>query len=316
MPSVSIIIPVFNAGGYIVRCAESLMRQTLGSIEFIFVDDCSTDDSLERLKEVLAGFPERADSVRVLTSPQNMGQAAAFRRGLELASGEYVIKCDADDEILPEMMEAMFGKAVETDSDIVICDVLMIYPNGRLNNFLGKYKDWGYIESLLCNHIPSSLCNKLVRRSLLTGCEYHPKYNMCEDFVYTIQLLADTSKVEYINQPFYRYYRYPESFTWKAWFSKLDAFNQIKGNFDISLEFLRSRGLDRKYRKEITRQCLYIKNNLRKLTTDRKIYRLWRDSYREENLRVLSCPYVSRSEKFAFVATYCHLYLPLKRHFK
>ena len=54
MPEVSVIIPIYNVGRFIGRCAESLMRQTLRDVEFIFVNDCTPDDSLAVLESVIA----------------------------------------------------------------------------------------------------------------------------------------------------------------------------------------------------------------------------------------------------------------------
>ena len=87
IPSVSVIIPVYMVENYIGRCAESLFRSTMRDIEFVFVDDCTKDKSIQRLKEVLSNFPERKEQVRVIKMPQNSGQAAVRRKGILEASG-------------------------------------------------------------------------------------------------------------------------------------------------------------------------------------------------------------------------------------
>ena len=97
MYKVSVIVPVYNAGRYIERCLRSLFEQTLDSIEYIFVDDCSPDDSMDILKRVLDEYPERKDDVKILTHQVNTGQSGARRDGMRIASGEYMIHCDADD---------------------------------------------------------------------------------------------------------------------------------------------------------------------------------------------------------------------------
>ena len=97
MPAVSVIIPVCKVEPYMARCARSLFGQTLDDIEFLFIDDCSPDRSIDVMREVLAEFPARKDQVTVFRMPRNSGQAAVRMQGIALARGEYVIHCDSDD---------------------------------------------------------------------------------------------------------------------------------------------------------------------------------------------------------------------------
>ena len=78
MPAVSVIIPVYNVEPYIARCARSLFSQTLEDLEFIFIDDCTPDRSMEVVREVLEQeFPARESQVRVFRMPVNGGLANA-----------------------------------------------------------------------------------------------------------------------------------------------------------------------------------------------------------------------------------------------
>ena len=91
MYKVSVIIPVFNAGKYIEHCVRSLFEQTLDSIEYIFVDDCSPDNSMDILYRVLEEYPHRKDDVVVISHTSNTGQSGARKDGMSVASGEYTI---------------------------------------------------------------------------------------------------------------------------------------------------------------------------------------------------------------------------------
>ena len=75
MPAVSVIVPVYKVEPYIARCARSLFGQTLKDIEYIFIDDCTPDRSIEVLREVLEEYPERKEQVRIFRMPENGGQA-------------------------------------------------------------------------------------------------------------------------------------------------------------------------------------------------------------------------------------------------
>ena len=105
MPKVSVIVPVYNAGLYIERCSRSLFAQSLDDMEFIFVDDCSTDNGIEIVERVLDDFPSRKSQVRFLKNEHNLGQAGTRARGIKMATGDYVIHCDSDDWVEPNMYE-------------------------------------------------------------------------------------------------------------------------------------------------------------------------------------------------------------------
>ncbi|MFE6280937.1 glycosyltransferase [Streptomyces sp. NPDC057877] len=118
MIQVSVVVPVYNAGPYLDRCAPSLLRQTLGqrSYEVIYVDDGSTDDSGRRLDELAARHPH----VRVVHQ-ENSGWPGKPRNvGVRAARGEYVQFVDQDDELTPDALERLLALASRRGSDIVL----------------------------------------------------------------------------------------------------------------------------------------------------------------------------------------------------
>ena len=94
-PLISIIVPVYNVSRYIERCARSLFEQSLNDIEYIFVDDCSPDNSIEILHQILSDYPSRMAQVKIISHEKNRGVAAARNTGLKLASGEFIAQCDS-----------------------------------------------------------------------------------------------------------------------------------------------------------------------------------------------------------------------------
>ena len=86
--SISIIIPVHNVAAFIGRCANSLFQQTLESVEFIFVDDATPDNSVEVVEQRLERYPERKGQTRFLKHERNQGLPAARNTGLKAAQGE------------------------------------------------------------------------------------------------------------------------------------------------------------------------------------------------------------------------------------
>ena len=80
-PKVSIIVPIYRVEEYIERCAESLFAQTFDDIEYIFVDDCSPDKSVEILQRTLEKYPHRKRLTRIERLSSNSGQAAVRHKG-------------------------------------------------------------------------------------------------------------------------------------------------------------------------------------------------------------------------------------------
>ncbi len=117
--SVSVIMAVYNAMPYLEQAVETVLSQTLRDIEFICVDDGSTDGSLEKLREYAKANPR----MRVLRHrEQTDGAGAARNLGLEAATGKYLSILDADDFFAPDMLEKAYAKAEATEADIVFFD--------------------------------------------------------------------------------------------------------------------------------------------------------------------------------------------------
>lgn len=115
--AVSIIVPVYNAEKYIIKCLDSVINQTLKDIEIIIIDDGSTDGSSEICKEYAS-----KDSRIIYYKKENEGLAAARQDGIERASGEYVGFVDSDDWLELNMYEEMYVSALKENADIVFCN--------------------------------------------------------------------------------------------------------------------------------------------------------------------------------------------------
>ena len=116
---VSVCIPVYGVEKYIEKCARTLFEQTLQEIEYIFVDDCTQDRSMEILQKVLEEYPHRKAQVKIIHHEKNGGLVAARNTALKHVSGEYVIHCDPDDWVELDLYEIMYHEAVAQGADMV-----------------------------------------------------------------------------------------------------------------------------------------------------------------------------------------------------
>ena len=126
---VSIIIPVYNSEKYVERCVKSLFEQKYQDIEFIFVDDGSTDNSMNILNRLLDEYPAVKERVVILSHAENKGCAMARLEGMKHATGEYLIQVDSDDYVTPDYIEKLVTSAQKYGSDVVVCDYFYFHDN-------------------------------------------------------------------------------------------------------------------------------------------------------------------------------------------
>ena len=115
---VSVLVPVYGVEKYIERCAVSLFEQTYENLEYIFVDDCSPDNSIEILENVLERYPHRKEQTTIIQLEENGGLGNARKVSFKKATGEYVTFVDSDDFVSERMIELLVSKAQETGADI------------------------------------------------------------------------------------------------------------------------------------------------------------------------------------------------------
>lgn len=116
-PALSVIVPVYNTAVYLQECVESIYAQGVAGMEVIFVDDASTDDSLQVLKALQQKYP-----FRILTQEKNGGQSAARNRGIREAQGRYLLFVDSDDRLCPGIVPVLLRRAQEQQLDVLYFD--------------------------------------------------------------------------------------------------------------------------------------------------------------------------------------------------
>ena len=125
-PSLSVVVPAFNASDFIENCLQSILTQEGIALEVLVVDDGSNDDTAVKAKQVA----ERDGRVTVIAS-SNSGPANARNRGVEVARGEYLAFADADDQVMPNAYATMVDSLERTGSDIATGSYIRIGAMGR-----------------------------------------------------------------------------------------------------------------------------------------------------------------------------------------
>ena len=205
---VSVIVPIYGVEKFIRKCVDSLMRQTLREVEFVFVDDASTDHSVDILNEVLSEYPQRRGDVTVLRHPLNLGLPSARNTGMNVVKGEYVYHCDADDYLEPNMLETLYRAAGDINADIAYCDFWLTFEsNERLMRnpaFSSAFEM--LVKGFLSGRMKFNVWNKLVKRRLYkeNGIIFPDGHPMGEDMT-MICIASYAKEVACVPLPLYHY---------------------------------------------------------------------------------------------------------------
>ena len=279
-PKVSIIIPVYNVEKYIERCVRSLFTQTLQDLEFIFIDDCTQDKSIEIISKLLQEFPERENQVVIHKMDENSGQAAVREWGMRHAHGDYVIHCDSDDWVDPNMYHIMYTKAIEEKAEIVICDYYI--SNSITNRRISINQD-----SKLMPQGP--LWNKLVKRSLYSDFDFvYPSSNKAEDGAMVTQFVINANKLVYVHTPFYYYFCNDESICRNNSESNcMSKYNQEMDNLKLRLSVLQNNKLVDRYKTDVLLWQFAARENIYPLLEQKKYRQMWSSNFPLLNCKLL-----------------------------
>ncbi len=322
MVKVSVIVPIYNVEKYIEDCAKSLFQQTLNDIEYIFVNDCTPDNSIKILKEVLDAYPERKNQVKIVNLEVNSGQAAARKRGVSEATGDFIIFCDGDDWVDKNMYQRLYDCAIQHNYDFVRCLFSRVSEGHQALCKLIPPESYANKKQLLSYLIRSSdfssTCDKLVRRNLVFSQQFvYPKDNMCEDLVYVLQYVLNAKSIGYINESFY-YYRQNESSISHVLETEHICRKalQISNNVELLQTILAKSNLKANFVGEIVAAKYMAKDSFRPIIERNGIYEKWKSCFSEINSKILFNKYLSVKQKLNFVLCLLGLYPFVKRLYR
>lgn len=123
MLKVSVLVPVYNVEKYIEKCARRLFSNTISSdCEFIFINDCTPDSSMEKLNNTIKDYPKLKKNIVIINHEKNKGISAVRNTAINNANGEYLLYTDSDDWVEPNYIEDLYTEAKKGNYDIVGCD--------------------------------------------------------------------------------------------------------------------------------------------------------------------------------------------------
>lgn len=188
-PLVSVIVPIYNAEKYLVKCIESICNQYYQNLEIILVNDGSIDNSAMIIREY-----EKND-IRIKTIDQlNSGVSVARNHGLEVANGDYILFVDSDDWIEKNMIEVLVDNILLSNADISCCQYdKMVSSN--ITQFEIWDKEKTLKEFIIHKNINGSLGNKLIKRNILKDIFFDSRIKYGEDALFCWQCFINISSL-------------------------------------------------------------------------------------------------------------------------
>ena len=234
---VSIIVPVYNSAEYIGGTLDSIINQDFNGFEVIVVDDGSSDDSLEIIKEKLS----KSTVSHEIIHQENQGVSSARNRGIEAAHGEYFVFVDSDDYITGNHLSQLYNG--ETDFSLI----QFIKKEGNQSstpNYISKrlMSCDDFIRMELNMEIPFNFWQLMYKASIINenNIRFNPDYVYGEDIEFALKALSFGMEVAISNEVTYYYIQHEESAINTSEYRRFE----VVDIFENLAEFYRSQGKD------------------------------------------------------------------------
>lgn len=194
LPKVSVLMSVYNSSRFIIESVESILGQTFKDFEFIIVNDCSTDNSLNIIKK----YAKQDKRIVLIKNKKNIGLTKSLNKGLKIARGKYIARIDADDISLPNRLQTQY-QFLEENPDIFLAGsgAIIIDSKGKE---IGKY------EPITCEEKLKKVLetkNAIYHSTIMFRNEknnfYREKFYYAQDYDFYLRILLEKKRL--INNP-------------------------------------------------------------------------------------------------------------------
>lgn len=268
---VSILVPFYKVENYVGKCVESLFRQTYKNIEYVFVNDCTPDKSMQVINENIDKYGVR-DKCKIIEHKTNKGISTSRNDCLDNATGDYILFIDSDDYIDLDMVESLVNAAKENDADISGCgyteefgdrsvDMPQVYTNDH-NEML---------KAITVLKIKGVMWKLLIRRSIVedNNVRFIPDNTMVDDYLFCCQVFFYAKRFASVDRCMYHYIQFnPNNYSKTTVFNvtsqakaiiKTEEFYKENGVYDIVKEELQQRKFLSKLPLLLNKNCYDVK---------------------------------------------------------
>ncbi|RLA87462.1 MAG: hypothetical protein DRG40_00235 [Deltaproteobacteria bacterium] len=213
-PKVSVLMSVYNGERYLREAIESILNQTFTDFEFIIIDDGSTDST----PKILTSYASKDNRIRLIRIEKNLGIAAALNKGLEVASGKYIARMDADDISLPNRLSMQLDYMEKNSSCSVVATRIALIDNK--GNIIGYWREdiktTQYYE--IRNFLPRKNCiahpTVMIKTAIAKKYTYNENQPYAQDYDLWLRLCSNGERIEKINEVLLYHRIHPISVTY------------------------------------------------------------------------------------------------------
>ena len=279
---ISALIPVYNVEKYIERCLISLFENTIAEdIEFVIVNDCSTDSSMEILNQLI--HQHQNLNIKIINHEKNAGLATARNTGIKNATSKYVCFIDSDDYVEKNYFETLLTNIEKDISiDCVCCKYFIEDDHNKTisddfeNNINNHFLD------LVSDNIKAYMWNKIYKLEIIKNNNLHwlDGVNYLEDYLFNIQYFSCAKKITYINTPLYHYIQRPNSYVSSS--KSLKIASDIFTVMNFAKDYISKSEFndDKNIKEELLKRMLEMKTRI-VINGSFKMQRLYSNSWKE-----------------------------------
>ena len=270
---VSILVPFYKVENYVGHCVESLFTQTYKNIEYVFVNDCTPDGSMDVINSYIEKYGV-ANQCKMIVHEQNQGISASRNDCLDNMTGDYFLFIDSDDYIDKDMVELLVEAAVKENADISGCGYIEEYADHRVERpqrYTNDHDEMMRAITLLT--IKGVMWKLLVRSTIVTEhrneFRFIPDRNMVDDYLFCCQIFYYAQRFAGVDRCMYHWIQYnPNNYTHTTIFAvesqaaairKVEEFYNEKGVIDIVSDELRKRKFISKLPLLLDKNCIDVK---------------------------------------------------------
>lgn len=294
---VSILMPVYKVEQYLEKTLNSIFTQTYQNIDYVFVNDCSPDNSLQVLKDTIGKHNIEEVRYTIINHEQNEGIAVSRADCIANAKGDYVLFVDSDDWIEPDMVQTLLDATDNGEIDIIGSDIAGDHLDGKVTYHHEKYGNTCRENLIKCLNydINTVLWKLLIRRSLFDNFTITPHVDIVEDYIISVKLYYYAKSFKAVPKAMYHYVQYNQA---RVSLQKLRSINMhVLGVKEVEA-FCREKGIyDDLIEEKLLLRKFNIKSNF--LTKQLRDIKAYKTVFPEANRVWRKIPY-SRKEKIKF----------------
>lgn len=226
-PLVSVRVLTYNSGKYVIETLESIKAQTYSNIELIVSDDCSTDDTVQKVQSWIDDNSTRFVDVTFLTSAKNTGVSANYNRSLQPCKGEWIKGIAGDDIMLPNCIEDNVRYVTEHPTALVVFSDMLIFfdkteneisysPASTSSDFFECSAEEQYQQLLRKENISLNPCSKFVNTEFVKSRKVDERVKCLEDMQFTWDCTSNGIKLHYFKKTTVKYRKHEGALTGPA----------------------------------------------------------------------------------------------------